>query len=301
MRNLILGATGLIGSHLLANLTERAEPVLGTGYQNPSPELVPLDIRDKDAVQALMEDYQPEVTYYCIGCSDPRTAELDPEGTRALHLDGLRTIVEIVAAQCGELVLFTPDAVLAATRAPRAEDAPLDPVGVWASTHAEAEALVRERLPDQHWIVRTSWVFAGAEHDRGAAGRVIAAAQATQAIRVGMDIYGQPTNAADLADATVELVKSDERGTIHITGPDRHTELTFARLVYHIWGCDTDLIETDPRAAERWSATVRPWLDRSKLRQLLGSRAIASTADALRQHRPIAWEQSNHLVAIRVA
>ena len=69
-----------------------------------------------------------------------------------------------------------------------------------------------------------------------------------------------------------QLAKLGQTGTVHVVGPDRHTEFTFARLAAHVLGADTDLVVGRP-AADLGDDSPRPgrvWLDRFKLRTLLG-------------------------------
>ena len=90
----------------------------------------------------------------------------------------------------------------------------------------------------------------------------------------------------DLAEVAVELARLGQTGTFHVVGPDRHTEFTFARLAAHVLGYDVDLIRGAP--AVEFAADPRPsrvWLDRFKLRSILGPRAIRGTADGLRALR----------------
>jgi dTDP-4-dehydrorhamnose reductase len=89
------------------------------------------------------------------------------------------------------------------------------------------------------------------------------------------DRHGHPTFAPDLVEVALELVRLGEAGTVHAVGPDRHTEFTFARLAAHLLGADVDRVEPCSRPG-------RVWLDRFKLRSLLGPRAIRGVGDGLR-------------------
>jgi len=64
MRTLIVGATGAIGSCLKAACIDRNWPTTGTAYRRHGANLLPLDVRDEDAVRELIADLQPELTLY---------------------------------------------------------------------------------------------------------------------------------------------------------------------------------------------------------------------------------------------
>ena len=287
MRCLILGATGLIGSHLASACSARRHAWLGTGYRAPQPDLAPLDLRDEEAVHDLIADYQPDVTFLAGGGSCPWFAERQPTECREVIVDGTANVAQAVARHGGSLVMFSADTVFGDSLTARREDAALAPHGTLAEDKVAAEELVRDRLPDRHLILRTGWVFGAGDRGRGTAGRIVRKLCAGEPVRASADRHGQPTYAGDLASAAVELAKRGHVGTVHVVGPDRHTEFTFARLVAHVLGVDSDLVQS-VRGRIGMADPARParvWLDRSQMRALLGSRAVRSCAEGLRTLR----------------
>lgn len=286
MRCLILGASGLIGSHLIAHCDDRGFPHLGTYCRRPRRDHVPLDLRDADSLHEIVADYQPDVTFLAAGGTDAGYATTFSDECRQVTVGGTRHVAAAVRKTGGSLVLFSSDEVFGDCTTARREDDPLAPASVFAACKAEAEDVVRRALPGRHLIVRTSWVFGREEQGRNV-GCVWARKLATGVPFVAAtDSHGHPTYAADLAEATVELARVGHTGTVHIIGPDRHTAFTFARLAAHVFGHDTDRVVG--RTAAEIGDTARPrrvWLDRFKLRSLLGAKAVRSTADGLRALR----------------
>ncbi|OWK43810.1 SDR family oxidoreductase [Fimbriiglobus ruber] len=284
MRCLILGGTGLIGSHLVTACDDRGYARLGTWYRFPHTDHVPLDVRDGDAVTELIADYQPDVTFLASGLVCSGYAEAFPDECRDVTVTGASEVALAVARHGGSLVLFSSDEVFGDSATTRREEDPAVPTGALARCQVEAEEVVRTLLPDRHLIVRSSWVFGHEERGRDRACRLVRKLAARDTITTASDRHGQPTYAPDLADVALELARLGQTGTVHVVGPDRHTEFTFARLTAHIFGYDTDLIEGVP-AETLDDQPPRPaniCLDRVKLRSLLGPRAIRTTADGLR-------------------
>jgi hypothetical protein len=154
--------------------------------------------------------------------------------------------------------------------------------------HAEAEAVVRTVLPDRHLIVRTGRVYGPEERGRNRGCRLARSLAAGKPMDVATDRHGQPTYGPDLAEVAVELARLGQTGTVHVVGPDRHTEFTFARLAAHVFGRDVDLIRGVPAA--EFADDPRPsrvWLDRFKLRTVLGPRAVRGAAEGLRALRAV--------------
>lgn len=287
MRCLILGATGFIGFHLAAAAADRRFAYRGTGYRRPEPDHAPLDLRDAEAVEDLIADYQPDATFLAAGISCGTYAEANSEECRDLTVQGTAHVAAAVAKHGGSLVYFSTDAVFGDCRTAKREDDHVCPRGVLADAKARAEALVRVELPDRHLILRTGWVFGPDGENRGAVERFLRPMGDGEPARVANDRYGQPTYAPDLADAALDLAARGHAGTVHAVGPDRHTEFTFARLAAHVFGHDADLVDPVP-ASELADGDPRPnkvWLDRFQLRTLLGPRAIRPAADGLRAVR----------------
>ncbi len=281
MRFLIVGGTGLIGSHLAEVCTERRLPHLGTWCRTPDSECAPLDVRDPDAVNELIADYQPDVTFLAAGVSCPSYAEQFAGEHADINVSGTATVARAVARHGGSLVLFSSDGIFGDCNRARREEDPVTPTGEFSTGKVEAEGIVRGLLPDRHLILRTGWVFGAG--DRGLAGRILTGDRVTAAT----DRFGQPTFAGDLAAAAIELGRLGQTGTFHLVGSEKHSEFTFARLAAHIFGFDADLVEGLPAAQidDRDPRPMRIWLDRFKARSVLGPKAFRSTADGLRTVR----------------
>lgn len=287
MRCLILGATGHIGSHLLATCDERGFARLGTWYTWSHADHVPLDLRDTDTLNELLADYQPDVTFLAAGLSSPGYAETHPDECRELMLDAACDVATLVARHGGSLVYFSSDEVFGECHHAQREDDPVAPTGELSRCHLAAERTIRELLPERHLILRTGWVYGPDRRRRNFVSRIVRKLANGQSVAVANDRHGQPTYGPDLADVAIELVRLGHTGTVHVVGSDRHTEFSFARLLAHVHGFDVDLIQGVP-ALELCDDNPRPsrvWLDRFKLRSMLGGKPIRDAAEGLRAMR----------------
>lgn len=261
MRTLILGSTGTVGSALASALSDRHWPTLGTCYRDGHPTRTPLDVRDADAVNELIADYQPDVTVCAAPLDDPADAG---------------RLARAVRAGGGLLAAFTCEAVYGDCKVAMREDDQLAPQSDVGRTHAAVEEAIRAELPERHLLVRTSGVFDGGRFGR--VGRLLHKLRRGEVVRADNEKFTLPTFAPDLADVTLDLLKHGHAGTFNAVGPDRHTEFTFARLVAHLFGYDADLIQPT-RPAGR---VPRVMLDRFRLRALLGPNVFRPTGDAVR-------------------
>ncbi len=280
MRTLILGATGHVGSQLLSLCRKHDLPHFGTS-RKPSPHatnLRKLDLRDAAGVDRLITLYRPDVTFLAAGHA--RTHNATNADLHAVHAQGARRVAEAVAGVGGRLVSFHPDDVVGDSNRAASESAAVNPQGAWAEAHAEGEAAIRENLPGEHLIVRTGWLFGGVSRARTLAASALDSLGRNTPHAADPARWGHPTYAPDLAEVAFDLARLGETGTLHLVGPDRQTESSFAKLVAHVFGYDADLV------AERATGPARSvWLDRTRMRTLVGAKAIRTTADGLRAMR----------------
>src|SRR3954471_4567408 len=108
MRSLIVGATGLIGSSLVAECEEHCRTHLGTWYRTPHPDHAPLDVRDAEAVDDLIAELEPEAVYLAAGIADAGYAEAHPGEAREVNVGGAANVAAAVRRLGGRLVYFAP-------------------------------------------------------------------------------------------------------------------------------------------------------------------------------------------------
>jgi dTDP-4-dehydrorhamnose reductase len=287
MRCLILGATGQIGANLISTCELRGLARLGTWYSFPYAEHVPLDVRDADSVEELVADYQPDATFLTAGISCSGYAEAFPVETQDVVVGGTQIVADAVARHGGMLITFSTDEVFGSSLTAHREEDPVSPVGALARSHVDAERIVRLLLPNRHLIIRTGWVFGPEERGRNLVCRLVRELSQGNKLFTALDRHGQPTYGPDLAALAIELAHRGQTGTIHVVGPDRHTEFTFARLAAHILGYDVDRVTGCDAAIldDDRPSRGRVWLDRHAMRAILGAKAIRGTADGLRAFR----------------
>lgn len=301
MRSLIIGASGTIGSALLRQCEFHRRTHLGTWYRTPQTDCAPLDIRDAEAVEDLIADLEPEVVYLAAGISDPGYAEDNPGECEDINLQGAVNVARSVQRLGGQMVLFTPASIFGDCRTARREDDEPAPRSVHGQFAVECERRVRDLLPGRHLIARTDAVFGSGYTPHHFENRVLQALDHDEPFTARVDRFIQPTFADDLATAVNELTQRGYSGTYHIAGPERISEFTFARLIAFISHMNADLVV--PGTADRPIQTpaFSPWLDRFKLRSILGMSAVRFPADGLRAFRDRMRAEADSQLRLRAA
>lgn len=206
MRLHVTGATGFLGSELCRLA--------------PDASVERVEIRDGDAVRALVGRVRPDVVIHTAYRQEGR-------GFRDVVVDGSENVARAAAAAGARLVHLSSDVVFdgLAGRPYREEDTP-SPCSAYGAAKAAAEVRVAVAHPGA-LVVRTSLIVGGpgrapSKHERAALDE-----QATFYV----DELRSPVCVTDLASALLELAALDRSGVLHVAGADDVSRADLAELV----------------------------------------------------------------------
>lgn len=229
-RILITGASGHLGSHT-ASLAEAAGwSVTGTHFSSPTPRAAEhLDIRDPDAVRALIDRIRPDVVIHtAIGRDD-----------WAVMADGAAHVAVATAARGIRLVHMSSDAVFSGRDVEYDESALPDPVYRYGAAKAAAETAVRAIQPSAA-VVRTSLILGYGKGQHETLTHDLIDGRVTGALFT--DMHRKPVHVDDLAAALLELASGDYSGILHVTGPDVISRYDLGLLIARREGLDPSRI-----------------------------------------------------------
>jgi dTDP-4-dehydrorhamnose reductase len=210
MRLLITGGSGYTGGRLIRLARAAGHDVVGTGHTSTGDGLVPLDVRDRSAVQALMDRVRPyAVVHTAYSQSD-----------WAVTADGAAHVAVASTRIGARLVHVSSDAIFAGRSQPYTEKDLPEPVYRYGAAKAAAETTVAAVHPDAV-IARTSLIIG----DEGSKQHQLALdlAHGRQNGVLFTDHVRHPIAVDDLAAALLELVTHDLRGVLHVAGPEAIT------------------------------------------------------------------------------
>lgn len=221
MRVLLVGATGLLGSHVLAELRAR-------GHDVEAPPSDELDITDDRSISAYFLGTHVDWAVNCAAYTAVDQAEDEPDRARLLNAYGPMLLARVTTYLPLRLIHVSTDFVFDGRKgAPYDESDEPNPLCVYAKTKLEGERHVLDENPG-NIVVRTAWLF-------GANGKCFpktilqAAQEAGREIRVVSDQRGSPTYAPDLATAIVNLIEVNAPGGVyHIVNAGEATWYDFA-------------------------------------------------------------------------
>jgi UDP-glucuronate 4-epimerase len=141
----VTGASGFIGRVMTARLREDGHEVTGSDLKD-GPDVLPLDLRDRVAVVALMRELAPDVVVHGGAISGAMLATGDPALMFDVSISGTLNIAEAMRQSgLARLVFLSSNAVYAdaATRDPVDEDAPVGAGDAYGASKLAAESILR--------------------------------------------------------------------------------------------------------------------------------------------------------------
>jgi len=274
-RLIVTGASGDLGrplSRLAAGQWETigayvTRPQVGGGLP------VPLDVRNKEAVETLFHRWRPDVVIHTA------ISDRSPDMGRAIPL-GARHVAEAAKAIGAHLVMLSTDMVFDGTNPPYDEADPPTPWSHYGEVKVLAERLTLEICPSA-LVVRTSLIYELDSRNRQVSWMLDAIAEG-HPVTLFEDEIRQPVWGPDLAGALLGLATLDVSGILHVAGGLPMNRWDYGCALLRVLGYEPEKVAVPVRAAEvapnrPRNCTMR--LDRA--RALLG-RPLLTVSEALR-------------------
>src|SRR4051812_35759204 len=122
MRALVIGASGQIGGHLLAELGRRGHAATGTRRSFGASGLPALDIADEVATAAAIADVKPDVVFLPAGFTWVDGCEKDPARADLENRDRPLAVARLARRVGAAFVFFSTDYVFDGDAGPYGED-----------------------------------------------------------------------------------------------------------------------------------------------------------------------------------
>lgn len=243
---LIVGASGLVGSALMGELTQHHQ-VVGTYLRHALPAYVPLDLRNRQEVWSLVHKLQPKVVLCPAAEPNVELCETDPLATREINVLGLQNMIAAVADIGAFLVYFSSEYVFDGANGPYGEDDVCNPLNEYGRQKAECERMIADQL-DSYIVGRVSGVYDWEPRRKNFVVRLIHSLKEGRAYKVPNDQIITPTFARNLAGVVRRLVEDRRCGIFHLSGALPLLRSDFAKLIAEIFDLDPDLIIPVPTA-----------------------------------------------------
>ena len=256
-RTLVIGATGQVGSSLLLQL--------GTSGVGVSRNEADFSNR-VDLVRALDAIGPVQAVINAAAYNNVDRAERERDEAFRINAELPGWIAEWAAAQEVPFVHYSTEYVFPDGNgaAWRESDAP-NPLNVYGESKLAGERAVQQANGDSI-VIRTSWVYSAGMSNF--VRRVLELAESGNPLTMVSDQVGSPTDAADLARATLLLLQSKNRAEVmndqllHLAGSGSVNRADFSRAIIDA-GVHAGVIRSavpvnETSASEQTSAARRP-------------------------------------------
>ena len=179
---------------------------------------VALDITDKEAVEKVITEVNPDAVIHCAAWTAVDMAEDDDKvaKVRAINAGGTQNIADVCKKLDCKMTYISTDYVFdgQGTEPWQPDCKDYKPLNVYGQTKYEGELAVQETL-EKYFIVRISWVFG--VNGKNFIKTMLNLGKTHDHLTVVNDQFGSPTYTYDLARLLVDMILTDKYGIYHAT------------------------------------------------------------------------------------
>lgn len=280
MKILVTGVCGQLGHDVVNNAVARDHEVYGSDIQPiysgnadgsavTSAPYIQLDITDRDAVIATVEEIRPDAIIHCAAWTAVDAAEDEENKDKVDRINhfGTKYIAEAAKLIDCKLFYLSTDYVFdgKGDRPWEPDDKCFAPLNVYGQSKLDGEFAVSGIL-DKYFIVRIAWVFG--LNGKNFIKTMINVGKTHDEVRVVNDQIGTPTYTLDLSRLIVDMVETDKYGYYHATNEGGYISwYDFCVEFYNQYGLTTKVIPvtTEEYGLSKASRPFNSRLNKSKL------------------------------------
>ena len=298
MRFFVTGVGGQLGHDVMNELLKRGHEGVGSDIQEnysgvadgsavTKAPYVALDITDKNAVEKVITEVNPDAVIHCAAWTAVDMAEDDDKvaKVRAINAGGTQNIADVCKKLNCKMTYISTDYVFdgQGTEPWQPDCKDYKPLNVYGQTKLEGELAVSQTL-EKYFIVRIAWVFG--LNGKNFIKTMLNVGKTHDTVRVVNDQIGTPTYTYDLARLLVDMNETEKYGYYHATNEGGYISwYDFTKEIYRQAGYKTEVL---PVSTEEYglSRAARPFnsrLDKSKLVEA-GFTPLPTWQDALSRY-----------------
>ncbi|WP_103069051.1 dTDP-4-dehydrorhamnose reductase [Aquimarina sediminis] len=195
-----------------------------------------LDITNKDKLEQFFNDKRIDYIINCAAYTNVEQAEKEPELAFMVNAEGAKNLAQICKKHNSTLVHISTDYVFdGMKRSPYTEDDITNPLNEYGKSKLVGERYIEEIL-DKFYILRTSWLYS--EFGNNFFKTILKKSNTEQELTIVTSETGTPTNANDLAEFILSLVKNNSQkyGIYHFSNLGEASWYDFAREILRVSG-----------------------------------------------------------------
>ncbi|WNG35397.1 SDR family oxidoreductase [Archangium violaceum] len=267
---LVTGASGLLGSHVLAVLSAKND-VVGWSHSADRAPLHRLDATNARQVDQFFRTHKPEICVHCIASPDVLACERDPDMADRLNAQTTEHVARACTESGAKLVYISTEYVFDGTAVDGyTEDSQPRPLQTYGRTKLRGEEHAAQ-VP-HHLTVRLPVLYGGPVQDRKPTWIESLLRSLEQGVPVELDDHfeRQPTWSYDVATVLARAIDQDLEGILHVATQEGLTKFAWGVKLAEAAGLPSSLVRpsTAPPESSGPRKPARPWLHTHRLQQL---------------------------------
>uniref|UniRef100_A0A0W0FT83 RmlD-like substrate binding domain-containing protein n=1 Tax=Moniliophthora roreri TaxID=221103 RepID=A0A0W0FT83_MONRR len=258
-------ASGVLGSaiHKAFKTREPSCEIFALSNTRTGDGLVPLDLINKDVVDAKLKEFRPNWIIHCAAERRPDVAEKDPEATRRLNAEVPAHLASLAKTLGSSIVYISTDYVFDGTSPPYTPSAQTNPLNLYGQTKRDGEETVLSIDGAKAVVLRVPVLYGPAPKNSDSAVNILLdVVQDQSGKQYKMDHYATrfPTNVEDIAGFLVRLtdLKKPIPPILHYSAAEPYTKYEMCLVFAKILGLPHKHIIPDAEAPTGASAVSRP-------------------------------------------
>ena len=261
MKVFISGASGLVGGNCLKHFTEQGWEAVGSYFSFATDDTVFYDtLNPAHAENFDVKGWGPQVIVHCGALTHVDYCETHEQESYEKTVQSTINLVALAKECNARLVYISTDYVFDGKNGPYTEDAPVNPLSVYARHKLEAEELVLRELPES-LVLRVTNVYGNEIRGKNFVARIVEQCKNKQklTLKLPYDQYASPANAWDIARAMFMLLRDGKTGIYNIGSTDYLNRVELAlRVLSYFPSAEYDLIPMS--TADMQQPAARPLL-----------------------------------------
>jgi dTDP-4-dehydrorhamnose reductase len=245
MKVFISGASGLVGGNCLKHFTEQGWDTVGSYYSFETDDTVFYDTLMPDHPYNFdVKEFAPDVIVHCGALTHVDYCESHEEESYQKTVQSTINLIKLAKECSAKMVYISTDYVFDGKNGPYREDAPLNPISIYARHKLEAEQMVLRDIPNS-LVLRVTNVYGNELRGKNFVARIVDQCKNHQklTLKLPYDQYASPANAWDIARAMFVLLRDGKEGIYHIGGTDYVNRVELAlRVLSYFPDAEYDLI-----------------------------------------------------------
>ena len=218
MRILVIGGSGLVGSHLVAEAVAQRHEVTSTYRNFPVRGLVRLDLADAPATRKLLAEVKPDWVVHAAGWTWVDGCESDPVRAQRENCEQPVQLAQLCQEVGSRFAYVSTTYVFDGQSGPYRETDQPNPINVYAKSKWAAEQQIQAVLGGQALIPRVICVWGHEPQQKNFVYQTLKALREGRSLRLPADQIGNPTWAGDIAAWLVGLMELGETGVWNLAG-----------------------------------------------------------------------------------